>query len=438
VAPARIAAFEILRRVEDDGAYASVLLAADDEEMRPDDRALCYELVMGVLRWQLWLDALISHFANRLAESLDKPVRRALRIGLYELRFLTRIPPSASVNQAVNLAYHARVRSAAGFVNAVLRRATRESEYNPSSEISDPIKRISIATSHPVWLIERWTKAFGFEAAEEFARANNKMPPVAFRLISKSSDEESVLGVLREAGAKVTPSQIAYGAWRVEGANSVVRRLADDGRIYLQDEASQLVAHVLDAKPGDRILDVCAAPGSKTTHIALLAPNAALVVAGDIHAHRLRTVMNTGMRLGARIIAVVHDATAVLPFQDQSFDCVLVDAPCSGTGTLRRNPEIKWRISTEDISDVVVKQKKILANSAVTVKRGGKLVYSTCSFEPDENEDVVEAFLESHDEFIPMPVQTDGLSRGAHGSVRTWPQRDGADGFFIAAFSRSE
>lgn len=437
VSPARIAAFEILRRVEEDGAYASVLLAGSDDDMRPDDRSLCYELVMGVLRWQLWLDALITHFADRKAESLDKPIRRALRMGLYELRFLTRIPVSATVNETVNLAYMARVRSAAGFVNAVLRRATRETDYDPTAEIEDPLERLAIATSHPVWLIDRWVKTFGREKAEEFARANNEAPPTALRVNLTRAEEKSVLSGLRAAGAIITPSRIAPGAWRVADANAMVRELSNNGSIYLQDEASQLVAYVLGARPGDSVLDVCAAPGSKTTHIAELEPKVALVIAGDLYEHRLRIVADTAMRLGTRQIdALVLDANATLPIRDQSVDRVLVDAPCSGTGTLRRNPEIRWRISAQDVSSLAARQSRILANSAATVRVGGKLVYSTCSVEVDENEDVVEAFLFSHRDFTQVPVDADGLSKSKHGSVRTWPQLNGADGFFISAFEK--
>jgi 16S rRNA (cytosine967-C5)-methyltransferase len=437
VSPARRAAFEILRRVEDEGAFASVLLAVSDEEMRAEDRALCYELVMGVLRWQLWLDALIEHYAGRKAESLDEPVRRALRLGLYQLRFLSRIPASAIVNEAVNLAYLARLRSAAGFINAVLRRATREPLFDPAEKIADPLERLAIETSHPAWLLERWAKSFGLEEAEKFARANNQQPPVAFRLTSKNHDGQSILSELREAGAKVTPSQVVPAAWRVEGAGAVVRRLAGAGVIYLQDEASQLVAHVLEAKAKERVLDVCAAPGSKTTHLAALAPDARLIVACDLYEHRLRTVLETASRAGVKNIeALAHDATAALPFAAQAFDRVLVDAPCAGTGTLRRNPEIRWRISAVDISDLSARQRLILSNAASAVRSKGRLVYSTCSVETEENENVVASFLQEHTEFRQLAVHAPASLKRADGSLRTWPQRDGTDGFFVAAFER--
>jgi 16S rRNA (cytosine967-C5)-methyltransferase len=436
VSRARSAAFEILRRVEDDGAFASVLLAAEDDDMRSNDRALCYELVMGVLRWQLWLDALIDQFAQRSSESLDKPVRRALRMGLYELRFLSRIPASATVNEAVNLTYFARLRSASGLVNAVLRRATREKTYDPVEEIVDPVMRLSVATSHPRWLIDRWTKAFGVREAEEFARSNNQPPPLAFR-IANGNDIEQVLKSFSDAGGILAQSRISPDAWRVEGAGATVRKLSAEGRVYLQDEASQLVAHVVNTYKGDSVLDVCAAPGGKTTLIAGLAPDARVIVAGDLYDHRLRTVRETSVRTdSANITLVIHDATIGLPFRDQSFNRVLVDAPCSGTGTLRRNPEIKWRISAHDILDMGMRQRLILANAAKVVQIGGRLVYSTCSVEPDENEAVVTSFLQNHNDFTQVAVNADPILVRDDGSVRTWPHKDGTDGFFIAAFER--
>ncbi len=439
VSPARRAAFEILRRVEDEDAFASVLLASLVEEAKPEDRALCYEIVMGVLRWQLWLDASIEHFADRKVERLDNPVRRALRIGLYELRFLSKIPTSASVNEAVNLTYFARVHSAAGFVNAVLRRAAKELEFDPAEKVSDQIERLSISTSHPVWLIERWIKSFGYGHAEYFARANNKQPPTAFRRGPNCADLDNVLKTLRDDGGSIEASSLVPDAWRVNGGNRSVRELALAGQVYLQDEASQLVAHALGVKSGDRVLDVCAAPGSKTTHIASIAPSHGLLVAGDLHLHRLRTVINVNEYVNEKSIdTAVYDATIDLPFSDEQFDRVLVDAPCSGTGTLRHNPEIRWRIRPQDISDLASKQKCILDNSARVVRRGGRLVYSTCSVEMEENEDVIFSFQKDHDEFVPVAIDVWGQSQGKNTTMRTWPHLEGADGFFISAFERKK
>ena len=444
VSASRRAAFEVLRRVEEESAFASVLLASATAELRADDRALCYELVLGCLRRQLWLDKLIEHYAKRDAAKLDAAVRRALRLGLYQLRFLTRVPQSAAVNESVNLAYEARLRSAANFINAVLRRATREPDYDPATQATSELERLSIATSHPAWLIERWIKFFGASEVEGFAHANNLTPPVAFRLNSHGANAEDVMARLRGAGVEAKPSHIAPHAWRIEvtgggtASSSLLRALAGAGAIYMQDEASQLVAHTLSARAGERVLDVCAAPGSKTTHIAALSQDKASVVAGDIYAHRLRTLGEAASRQNLENVQLIaYDAEkSPLPFAAGAFERVLVDAPCTGTGTLRHNPEIRWRITPADIAELAARQRRILAHAAQTVRIGGRLIYSTCSVEPEENEEVVAAFLETHPDFeLIRPDVPEHLLTMA-GAARTWPQRDGTDGFFVAAFER--
>lgn len=434
VAPARLAAFEILRRVES-GSYASVLLAASESDLEPRDRALCHELVMGVLRRQLWLDHVIEHFAQRSAASLDLPVRIALRLGLYQLRLLSRIPASAAVNESVNLVRLARLRSAEGFVNAILRRATREPEYDPSEELTDPIERLSVSTSHPRWMIERWVKAFGLAETQAFANANNQAAPVAFRVVETGPSSSEVLGQLRSAGATLQPSEIVSGAWRISGGGELLHRLAREGQIYLQDEASQLIAQVVEAQAGDSVLDVCAAPGSKASQIA--AVDGVRVIAGDIHEHRIRSVVQTArlQRLN-NLNCLILNGEGGLPFRDGSFQRVLVDAPCSGTGTLQHNPEIRWRISAADLQDLSSRQRQLLSNASSVVKPGGRLVYSTCSVEPEENEAVVAAFLEMNDEFEPVSLPVDERLQTPSGAARTWPHRDDTEGFFIAAFTR--
>ncbi len=436
VSPARLAAFNILRRVAE-GAYASVLLASHADKLESADRALCHELVLHVLRRQLWLDRLIEHYANRKVSSLDESVLIALRLGLYQLRFLTRVPASAAVNESVNLIHYARLRSAASFVNAVLRRAVREPETDPTSNIHDPLERLAVETSHPAWLLERWIKAFGAAEAEEFARANNEPAPVAFRVVKNRAPADDVSDRLRAAGAELVPSNVAPGAWRISGAGSLLPELVAAGEVYIQDEASQLVTFLLDAQPGQHILDLCAAPGSKTTQIADLASDAAVIVATDLHAHRLRTIVSTAGLQGLKSIhCAALDGLQSLPFPDGAFDRVLIDAPCSGTGTLRRNPEIRWRITPADIADLAERQKQLLRNAARVVKTGGRLVYSTCSVERDENEDVVQEFLENNESFRLIDPGVDAAMRTATGAVRTWPQREGTDGFFVCVLDR--
>ncbi len=440
VSPSRRAAFEILRRVEEEGAFAAPLLASIGGELDAEDRALCHELVLGVLRRRLWLDRVLARYAGRDPAALDSPVRRALRLGLYQLRFLTRTPAHAAVNESVQIIHAARLRSAAPLVNAVLRRATREPDYDPAAGIADALERIAVETSHPAWLVARWVGAFGETEAQAFARANNEPAPLAFRLNPLREKSGAVVERLRAAGAEVSASRVAPGAWRVGQAGAdaalLLRVLAGEGAAYMQDEASQLVAHVLDAREGERVLDACAAPGSKTTHIATLMRDGGLVVAGDVHRHRLRVVGELAARQGLSIVrAVALDAEASLPFAPGSFDRVLVDAPCTGTGTLRHNPEIRWRITPDDIAELSSRQLRILSNAARAVRPGGRLVYSTCSVEPEENEGVAAQFLKASGDFVQVPARP-AVRLDGSGAARTWPHREGADGFFVAAFER--
>ena len=480
VSPARRAAFEILRRVEAEGAYSSALLAATDDELNPKDRALTHELVLGVLRNRLWLDRTIEHFASREVEKLDLPVALALRLGVYQLRFLTRIPQSAAVNESVNLVRAARLKSASSFVNAVLRSVTRDLEYDPTANVDGELERLAIETSHPQWLLKRWKSQFGFKETAALARANNQPAPLAFRFTSKAfrDSPEKMIDELRAAGAELIESRIAPGAWRIGRSESTERagrdagdpqarppqrgcagdpgsmpalpngaahagmsalqKLAVEGLIYFQDEGSQLIAHLVGAQHRDCILDVCAAPGSKSTLIAALAPSAT-IISGELYEHRARMIEEFAKQQRANNIRVmIHDATRELPFPPASFDRVLVDAPCSGTGTLRHNPEIRWRLSESAIAQLAEKQKQILKNAAAVVRVGGRLVYSTCSIEKDENEVVISDFLKENRAFARVRLDNAAGLITADGAARTWPHRDDVEGFFVAAFERTE
>ena len=439
ISPARRAAFEILRRIEDEDAYSSALLARAETSLNAKDRALCHELVLGVLRRQLWLDLTLEHFASREVHSLDLPVVIALRLGLYQLRFLSRIPASAAINESVNLVKTARVKSAAPFVNAILRRATREPNFDPAAQVSGPTEQLAIETSHPCWLIERWIQQFGIEEAAAMARANNEPASNAFRFTAKARSLNLGLDDLSESGLGLQPSSITPDCWRVvdrtgDGARQL-RRLAAEGLIYFQDEASQLVAHLIAAHDQNRVLDVCAAPGSKSTLIAALALNTR-IVACDLYEHRLRATRKLVELQGAmNIDFLVHDATFRLPFAEKSFGRVLVDAPCSGTGTLRHNPEIRWRLQPIDIEQLADKQKAILHHASAAVEAGGLLLYSTCSIEKEENEEVASDFLKSHRDFEMARLSAQHSATDT-GFVRTWPHRDQTDGFFVTGFLR--
>ena len=438
--PARGAAFEILRRVETERAYASVLIASlPDTDLSREDRALAQEITLGVLRWQLALDYFIERYAGRPVHRLDLPVLIALRMGFYQLRHLARVPDSAAVNESVKLVKEFGARSASGFVNAVLRKAARNPGEEAGWSIEDPVERASVQTSHPAWMVRRWAAWLGEADARALALANNAVPPLAFRVNTLRTTVDAALADLEAQGATATPSGFVPGAFVAEkGANAVVRA-AERGSVYLQDEASQLVSLLLDAQPGERVLDLCAAPGSKASHIAALTANRARIVACDIHPHRLALLVAACKRLGIDSIdAVSLNATRELPFADDAprFDRVLIDAPCTGTGTLRRHPEIKWRLAPDDISRLAEVQVSLLAGAASFTRSGGRLVYSTCSVEPEENEQVIEQFLESAPFRVIQPAAPFEMITPDN-FVRTFPHRHGTDGFFAAVLEKT-
>jgi 16S rRNA (cytosine967-C5)-methyltransferase len=325
-------------------------------------------------------------------------------------------------------------------VNAVLRRAGREANEAAGQSLSDPLERLAVEVSHPRWLLERWLSAFGETEAHELAMANNQPPPAAFRVNTLRASTDEVIARLESEGLRLRKSSVARGAFVVEdGAMAALARAAEGGEVYIQDEASQLVSLLLAPANGERILDLCAAPGSKSSHIAVLAGASSWVMACDIYPHRLATLVATCKRLGLESVApVALDAARELPLLESAppFDRVLIDAPCSGTGTLRRNPEIKWRLAPEDIPRLAGVQLRLLARATETLKAGGRLVYSTCSMEREENEAVVHRFLESGAPFRLVAPAAPAEFITTEGFVRTFPHRGGADGFFAAVMER--
>ncbi|HMJ08757.1 MAG TPA: transcription antitermination factor NusB, partial [Pyrinomonadaceae bacterium] len=386
-------------------------------------------LTLGVLRRQLWLDDLIDRLSKK--KTLDIEVRIALRMGLYQIGFLDRVPDYSAINESVNLVEASGKRSAKGFVNAILRRAARGL---PEQVESDRLSSISLATSHPKWLIEKWTRDFGASQASVIAEANNRIPPIAFRATALSTDAFGM------AAGNSASSGFVKGCFIRESVDAELLELASRNELYFQDEASQIAANAVDLRLASRVLDVCAAPGSKTTLIAnnaLGQKSDLFIVAGDLHAARVRILKDNCEDQGVPFVRIVqYDAEYQLPFADQGFGSVLIDAPCSGTGTIRHNPEIRYRIKPEDLAELPKKQLAILKNASYLVERGGSLLYSTCSLEREENEEVCEAFLNSADGFRLVAPKVDNRLLTADGYARTFPSRDNMDGFFMAAFVR--
>ena len=439
ISPARLAAFDILSRVESESSYASTLLA-NLKGLSPEDRALAREITLGTLRRLNTLDYFIERHSTRPLRNLDTPVIIALRIGLYQIRYLDRIPTSAAVNESVNLVKQARVTSASGLVNAVLRKAATNISDEPGSEIADSELRESIALSHPQWMLQRWKLSFGANEVLALAESNNAAAPLAFRVNQLKTSEADLISNLKSQGLQTKPSDLVAGGYLlIGGSERVLIEAAAEGLVYIQDEASQLISALLNPQPGERILDLCAAPGSKSTHIAALTENQSQIVACDLRRHRLSTLNQTARRLGVSSIETVSlDATKDLAFVTETmFDRVLIDAPCSGTGTLRRHPEIKWRLKPADIETMASIQMELLKNGSRAVRDGGILIYSTCSLEPEENEAVVKAFLEQAREFSIVRPSTRSELIIEEGFIRTYPHRHGVDGFFAAILTKS-
>jgi 16S rRNA (cytosine967-C5)-methyltransferase len=447
VSPARKIAFEILLQVDAVQSFASDLLQDRRvSALSERDRGLATEIIMGVLRWRGEIDHRLHNLSGRDTQTLDPEVATALRMGIFQIAFLEKIPKSAAVNESVELTKLSRKRSAAGLVNAVLRKCLPEKLLRaPGSGFPNDAEMLGmVRRSVPLWMLNRWETNFGSEAANRLAWAATKVPSTTLRICTPTPDPDEVADRLLGNGCNVRRGKYGSNALIVEASEGTVSRLAEVSGLVIQDEASQLVPELLQVHPGECALDLCAAPGMKTSLLADAIGNG-LVVASDASARRLQTLRKLLPRLTANSAAVQIvrlDATQPLPFRQQ-FDRILVDAPCSGTGTLARNPEIKWRLNPEDPNRLSAIQRQILSNTLPTLRPGGRLVYATCSVEPEENETVVEDVLAANaDCHLVSPAElAEGLPRIApliddRGYFHTRPDLHGMDGFFAAVITR--
>jgi len=445
-------AFDVLLRVESEGAYATDLLHAElHAGVSAADAALATELTLGVLRRRRLLDFLIERRLEKPIGRLDLPVALALRMALYQLRFLDKIPARAAVNESVELVKQARKSSAAGLVNAVMRRLAEESS-SPLEKIEkllppglDTAERLGILHSHPTWMVARWLARLGEPQTIALLEADNCAPRLSCA-IHDAGRRSEILGALERAGLRVEPGHLLKDAFAVSGGSPAGSEVFRAGQISIQDEASQAVPLLLGVRPGERVLDLCAAPGGKTVALARAAGVEGSVVAADLHAHRLQAMQAQFKRLGLRGVELMQlDATRPLPFA-VPFDAILLDAPCSGTGTLARHPEIRWRLEPAQLAELHALQTKMLKNALGHLAPGGRLVYSTCSIEPEENESVVAEALHdfpkvrraSAGEAAAMlaPHLASGVSAwqlfDSAGDFRTLPGQWATDGFFAA------
>ncbi|HLJ59323.1 MAG TPA: 16S rRNA (cytosine(967)-C(5))-methyltransferase RsmB [bacterium] len=472
----REVALEVLHRVDDDGAWSGVLLrrALERAGLSAVEEALATELTLGTLRHRAEVDWTLARFTRTPLGALPARIRGVLRMGAYQLLFVPRIPPHAACSESVELAKRVGHVGTARLVNAVLRRVAASPE-RPRDGAT--VEAIALRRSHPAWLVSRWVARFGIEETRALCDANNATPPSTIRLNTLRGAPDLIAARLADRGVCTEPS-----VWLPEGRRIVVagdrdaaaprgdgpghadrrarasaRQAAyDEGWFSPQDEASMLVARLLAPSPEETVIDACAAPGGKTTHLAALMENRGRIIACDVHAAKLDAVSRQCARLGVTIVETCQlDAARLGETHAGDAHRVLVDAPCSGLGVLRRRPEIKWRLQPDDLRTRAAEQRRILDGASAAVRPGGVLVYSVCTTEPEEGVDVVEAFLAAHAEFAPAstagwppgpggvaaPLGAAGpaaaIERETPGSALLLPHRTGTDGFFVAVLRRA-
>jgi 16S rRNA (cytosine967-C5)-methyltransferase len=434
-------AARVLERVEAGGVFADRALEAELAGLAPDprDAALATELVFGTLRWQRYLDWVLAPHSRRRLEALDPAVRVLLRMTAYQVAFLARVPAFAAVNDAVSLA--PRTPGVGAFVNAVLRafarRGAREREPAPSR---DPLEALATRASFPTWLAARWLERYGRDEAVALMSAMNERPPLTLRANTLRTSREALAERLaREEGVRSHPTRWAPEGLVVEGGGWPAGwGVFTEGLCAVQDEASLLVARLLAPIPGTTVADVCAAPGTKTTHLAQLMEGRGRILALDRDAARLDLLREGAARLGVAIAEPRAGAVEDLaPAFQGACDAVLVDAPCTNLGVLRRHPDVKWRRGPADPAAMTARQRAILEAAASMVRPGGRLVYATCSLEPEESDAVTGPFLAEHPEFRPDPPADFPLPLDPDGALRCRPDRHGTDGFTALRLRRA-
>jgi|SRR5687768_96163 16S rRNA (cytosine967-C5)-methyltransferase len=453
VTSARLLAFRILQDIERTGAPADETTnrALSAAHVEPRDRGLTVELVYGVLRHRGTLDWRLDLVSDRPMERLPLPIRTGLRLGAYQLMYLDRIPASAAVNESVALAKTVRGRDWSGLVNAILRSLQREQAPPWPDPTTNPVNAYAVRYACPQWLVERWIARFGTADAERLCQTTVTIPPLTLRVNTLRSTREALRAQFLKAGVESQPTAVSpTGLILTKQGGITDLPLFHEGAFYVEDEAAQLVAPILDAQPGERILDACAAPGGKATHLAAIMQDRGEIIACDQSTARLDLLADNCRRLGVSIIAPVQMDAARLEGPGPSrqsilskpFDRILVDAPCSGFGVLRRHPEAKWHKDEALVIQQQARQLAILTHVSPLLRPGGIIVYSTCSTETEENEHVIERFCAGHPDFSREPVMAWLPLAGRHlvnayGDLSTMLSSQSMDRFFAARLRKA-
>ncbi|RBW67507.1 16S rRNA (cytosine(967)-C(5))-methyltransferase RsmB [Bacillus taeanensis] len=439
-------ALELLLKINKEQAYSNLLLnqTINKHDLNDKDIGLLTELVYGTVQRQLTLEYYLNPFLPKRIKAKDRWVLTLLHMSIYQMVYLDRIPARAVLFEAVEIAKKKGHSGLASMVNGILRNFQRK-DVQDFSEISSPSERIAVEYSHPIWLVNRWIAQYGEEAAQKICEANLKIPAVSARVNTYRTTREEVIESLADEGVAVKPGKLSSDAIEVVNGNIPKTKTFKEGYVTIQDESSMLVARALHPQQDERILDCCAAPGGKTTHIAELLRNTGEVTALDLHAHKIKLINQAVGRLKLNNVKTMtlDSRKAKESFNKESFDKILVDAPCTGFGVIHRKPDIKWSKQEEDIAAIQSVQLEILEAASSLLKPGGMLVYSTCTIEKEENEEVIKQFVQSHPEFTfdsmlteRLPAQLLPYINKQNGYVQILPHYFNSDGFFIACIKK--
>ncbi|WP_332690154.1 16S rRNA (cytosine(967)-C(5))-methyltransferase RsmB [Halalkalibacter lacteus] len=438
--PVREVALDVLLQIEKNQAYSNLLLnqTVNRANLDPRDVGLLTEIVYGTIQRKSTLDFYLQAFVKKGVDSLQDWVKVLLRLSVYQFVYLDRVPERAVVHEAVTIAKKRGHKGISGMINGVLRSILREGL--PSiDDVGDKMQKLALETSFPAWILERWIHQYGFEETKAMCLSSLTPPSVTVRVNQVKATVDEVLELLREEGLDVNRGELSPDAIVVEKGNIFQTNTYKQGYVTAQDESSMLVGRAVGATPGMRVADTCAAPGGKSTHIAEQMDDTGTVLSFDLHDHKVKLIHEQANRLGLTcIMAEAMDARKIHEKVVQPFDRVLVDAPCSGFGVIRRKPDIKWSKREQDIKAIKKIQLEILHSVAPFVKSGGTLIYSTCTVDKDENEESVAAFLAEHPEFQLDKTLRDRLpekvvGRYREGMITILPQDFQTDGFFIAS-----
>lgn len=441
----RFLAVSLLEKVEKNQSFSNILLSetVDSTSLSKEDRALLTELVYGVIQNKRLLDYQLDPFIKN-QKKIENWVRQLLRISVYQMTRLDRIPVHAIVDEAVQIAKIKGHKGVSGFINGVLRNVARKGVRTPDS-ISDPIEKLAIKYSYPEWIIELLNEEIGLDETEQIVQSLSSKSKVSLRVNSNAASKESIIEELTEAGFKITKSTVAKDGLICHNGLPVHTEAFKKGFITIQDESSMLVAEAMGVEESDLVLDACAAPGGKTVHMAsyLRAEVNGKIIALDLHKNKIKKITENSVRLGVSDVVEAQALDARKSpevFEAESFDKILVDAPCSGLGLMRRKPDIRYQKTLDDIYSLQKVQLEILNSVSSLVKKGGRLIYSTCTITRKENDEVVERFVKENPDFVvePVSVSHTDLKLSDKGYLHLYPHLYGTDGFFIASLRKKK